>query len=400
MDYTKIPNIKSEKTEKSENLDYNLEYVDPPEAKVPFANYYNEQILPFIKEEEAKIQAEESKILEEHSKIRISFNRYWLILFIANSIAYLSRSRNPFFAFLLLCCIFGNSLAFTLSLRFAESAGQTVGYIVLILGPLLIYGLNRSLKSNTDITSQTEETPQFDYRYERTLKRFKLHSTVSSKALKFLLPDLQELERSPITGKELKSFCALNANWNLEEQKDTYNYRKGNYKDVSFELYQHMDNDGDELFYEYLFIILNMNTNFKGTTIIIDREFNYAGWVGKDFKHLPKIKLEGEHFDNNGPDSQKFDVYSSDQEEVTNLLNSSFMDAVLKLDTLFDNSLSLHQISYHKNQVVFIIEKYGDDSGTKGSYKNYVKDVQNLFKQMDIIFEIIDTLKLNEQTRV
>jgi hypothetical protein len=364
MDYTKTPNIAPEKIEKSEklgNLDYTMEYVDPPNAKVSFANYYNEQILPFIKEEEAKIQAEESKILEEHNNSSNSFN-------IANSIAYLSRSRNPFFAFLLLCCIFGNSLAFTFSLRFAESAGQKLGYIVLILCPLLIYWLIRSLESNTDTTSQTEETPQIDYRYERTLERFKLHSTVSSKALKFLLPDLQELERSPITGKKLKSFCALNANWNLEEQKDTYNYRKGNYKDVSFELYQHMDNDGDELFYEYLFIILNMNTNFKGTTIIIDRKFNYAGWVGKDFKHLPKIKLEGEHFDNNKPDSQKFDVYSSDQEEITNLLNSSFMDAILKLDALFDNSLSLNQISYHKNQVVFIIEKY-NDSGTKVSYK-------------------------------
>jgi hypothetical protein len=39
MDDTKFSNQASKKTEKSEKIDYNVEYVDPPETNVPFAKY-------------------------------------------------------------------------------------------------------------------------------------------------------------------------------------------------------------------------------------------------------------------------------------------------------------------------------------------------------------------------
>jgi hypothetical protein len=387
MDYTKFSNQASKTIEKTENIDYNLEYVDLPEAKVPFAKYYNEHILPFIIEGEGKIKAEEEKTKDKNT-LALNIKRT-LIRLNDQPIAAIFFIIFTIILFILLFALFYATAAITtLSL---EPFKIDRGFIIYTFFTVPTVGFC--------VAAYTAYTYKPDVVH--SVERFKLHSDALSKAFRFILPDIQELDKSPISAKELEPFCALEGDYYFEKQENTYNYKKGNYRNASFEIYEHIEYSKDpealELLSEHLFIVLNTNKPFNDSAIIIDRKIDSNGWTkGEELDHLQPISLEGSHFDKKAT-GKKFNVYSSDKEEVTKLLNSRFMDAVLKLNDLFADGLS--QVSYNKDRIVFIIERHGLIIRKKNTSTNYIKDIQILFKQMDIIFETLDILE-KEQTGI
>jgi hypothetical protein len=387
MDYTKSSNQASKTIEKTENIDYNLEYVDPPEAKVPFAKYYNEHILPFIIEGEGKIKAEEAKTRENNS-LALNIKRGLIRLNNSFIIAFFVIISNIVLFILLFALFYAAAVITTLNLDPFKIDRAFTGYTLLTVILINFFVV---------VYQACSYVPDLVY----SVKRFKLHSEALSKALRFILPDIQELDKSPISTKELEPFCALEGDYYFEKQENTCNYKKGNYKNASFEIYEHIeyskDHDILELLSEHLFIVLNINKPFNGSAIIIDRKINSQGWTkGEDLDHLQPISLESSPFDKKAT-GKKFNVYSSDKEEVIKLLNSSFMDLVLKLNDLFADGLS--QVSYNKDRIVFIIERHGLIIRKKNTSTNYIKDIQILFKQMDIIFETLDILE-KEQTGI
>ncbi len=92
-----------------------------------------------------------------------------------------------------------------------------------------------------------------------------------------------------------------------------------------------------------MFILLDMNKNFSGKTIVKRDTGIIGNWFTKKFRRkldsyasrsklLKSVKLEDPIFE------KKFEVYSSDQVEARYLLTTSFMERILELSNLFSEN--------------------------------------------------------------
>lgn len=138
-----------------------------------------------------------------------------------------------------------------------------------------------------------------------------------------------------------------------------------------------------------LVINLSMSKDFSGKTVVKQDRGSVVNWFGSKFSSLENIRLEDPKFE------EIFEVYSTDQIEARYLLTVSFMERLLELADIFDNAEI--QLCFENNSLLMVVplKKPIFEPGPITDPENFVDDAQSLLKEMHLICQIVDTLKLN-----
>lgn len=142
----------------------------------------------------------------------------------------------------------------------------------------------------------------------------------------------------------------------------------------------------EEQIFKGLFLITSFNKRFSSNTYILA-----DSWI-KAFKRLPngvkRVILEDPIFE------KKFDVYSDDQVESRYLLTPSFMERLIEIHNEYKISCS-----FINGQMFIALPLEFDFLPNLGLTEqlDYAKAKQ-ILEQLNIFFELIDTLKLNIKT--
>ncbi|HPN60042.1 MAG TPA: DUF3137 domain-containing protein [Chitinophagaceae bacterium] len=147
-----------------------------------------------------------------------------------------------------------------------------------------------------------------------------------------------------------------------------------------------------ETIFKGMFIIADFNKNFSGRTYVWSENKPQLNFLNKLFSSfasgLEKVKLESPDFE------KRFIVYSNDQVEARYILTPSFMERLVRLQqmTSTDTSMSFVQTNIHiaipMNKELF------EPSVFKA---NDFSRLEQFRSTIQIVYEIIDELKLNER---
>jgi len=145
-----------------------------------------------------------------------------------------------------------------------------------------------------------------------------------------------------------------------------------------------------ETIFKGLFFIGDFNKNFQGRTYVYSENNPQLGFFSKLLtsfaRDLEKVKLESTEFEN------KFIVYSSDQVEARYILTPSFMERLVKLQTLMGDSTSYSFVDTNVYVAVPISDQLFEPSVFSVNDYNRLGDYYNT---VHIVFDIIDELNLN-----
>ncbi len=147
-----------------------------------------------------------------------------------------------------------------------------------------------------------------------------------------------------------------------------------------------------ETIFKGMFIIAEFNKNFSGRTYVWSENKPQLNFLNKLFlsfaSGLEKVKLESADFEN------RFIVYSSDQVEARYILTPSFMERLVRLQqmTSADTSMSFVHTKIHvaipMNKELFEPSVFNANDFSR---------LENFRSTIQIVYEIIDELKLNER---
>ncbi len=200
---------------------------------------------------------------------------------------------------------------------------------------------------------------------------------------------------SPISVSSLKA-SKLIPSYDTEKSGD---YVRGTYKNVAIELLEATmtetqgtgKNRRTVTVFKGLFITLEAPKKFKGKTIV-RKDHGIMNWATNAFNKRERVKLEDPVFE------KQFQVFADDQVEARYLLTTSFMDRLLKLVTLFE-SKGL-QCSFYDSCLLLMIPTEKDYFKGSSIFKpaTFVEEINIVLQEMKNLFDIIDILKLNEKT--
>ena len=183
-------------------------------------------------------------------------------------------------------------------------------------------------------------------------------------------------------------------NYSTETSEDNIT---GEYEGVKIELFEtHLQKRKKRGKYSVLVTVFNgliinlsMNKKFGGKTLVKQDKGSIGNWFSKKSTKLENVKLEDPRFE------KAFEVFSSDQIEARYLLTVSFMERLLELAEIFDNAEI--QLCFENNNLLMLIplRKPIFEPGPITEPEDFIDDSQNLLKEMYLIFQIIETLKLN-----
>lgn len=177
----------------------------------------------------------------------------------------------------------------------------------------------------------------------------------------------------------------------------------GQYKGVGIKLFEthleteHYSKNGKsyQTRFKGVVISLDMNKEFLGKTIVKRDKGSIRNWfTAKGNKDLDNVRLENPNFE------KKFEVFSSDQVEARYLLTTVFMERLLELQNNFGGTSLECSFFGNKLLIMIAVNKNLFEPGPIYEPENFVDDAQNLLKEMNDIFAIIDLLKLHEKSRI
>jgi hypothetical protein len=160
-----------------------------------------------------------------------------------------------------------------------------------------------------------------------------------------------------------------------------------------------------------VFILLSMNKSFSGQTIV-----KLENSAKKPPKGLEKVSLEDPRFE------ADFEVYSSNQIEARYLLTPSLMDRLRGLSDLYWNArwksktgnsrllglfknMAFLQASFYNQNLLLMLpilnpKKQSFSTGSIFQPATFTEEIQSILEEMNLIFKIIEELKLHEKTGV
>ena len=171
----------------------------------------------------------------------------------------------------------------------------------------------------------------------------------------------------------------------------------GTYKDIKVDLFEtKLSKDSDEnssttlnTIFDGIIVELSMNKSFSGKTVV-KKDFGTVGnWFINKSTSLKKVKLEDPNFE------KMFEVYSDDQVEARYLLTVTFIERLKELVENFGGKSI--QCCFYNNKLLMMIpiEKDLFETGSIYEAEDFIDDSKSLLKELSLIFNIIDTLKLN-----
>ena len=195
---------------------------------------------------------------------------------------------------------------------------------------------------------------------------------------------------------------------------------RGSHKNVTLDIvWAHLTrgNGRHNTVFKGVFILLSMNKSFSGQTIV-----KVENWANKPPKGLEKVSLEDPRFE------ADFEVYSSNQTEARYLLTPSFMDRLRGLSDLYWNArwkslarlksqtgnpnprllgllkkMGWLQASFYNQNLLLmlpILKKQSFSTGSIFQPVTFTEEIQSILEEMNLIFKIIEELKLHEKTGV
>lgn len=154
-------------------------------------------------------------------------------------------------------------------------------------------------------------------------------------------------------------------------------------------------------------------TTFKGIAVILEAHKDFSGWtiVRKDqgfianfvssklgtlsrkkSAELENVRLEDPEFE------KMFEVYGTDQIEARFLLTTSFMQRLLDLKNALDGK-GLQCAFYQKKLLIMVSSKHNYfETSSVCEPATFVNDINIILREMAVIFDIINILKLHERT--
>lgn len=181
-------------------------------------------------------------------------------------------------------------------------------------------------------------------------------------------------------------------------------YIQGTYKGVGLKLFESYltkksgsgKNRRTVVVFRGMFLELTMNKNFKGKTLVQRNVGKFLGWVTDKFDgdEMQAVHLEDPEFE------KQFTVRSTNQVEARYLLTTSFMERLKQLSDLFGGERI--ECSFYQKKVLFKVHSTKNRFETSSVYvpATFEKDIHDIMTEMHIIFEMIEHLKLHEQTRL
>ena len=198
------------------------------------------------------------------------------------------------------------------------------------------------------------------------------------------------------TKKSVKEYYAteLIPNHDTEIAED---HITGTYKDIKVDLFEtKLSKDSDEnssttinTVFDGIIVELSMNKSFSGKTVIKKDIGTVGNWFINKSTSLKKVKLEDPNFE------KMFEVYSDDQVEARYLLTVTFIERLKELVENFGGKSI--QCCFYNNKLLMMIpiEKDLFETGSIYEAEDFIDDIKSLLKELSLIFNIIDTLKLN-----
>ena len=141
--------------------------------------------------------------------------------------------------------------------------------------------------------------------------------------------------------------------------------------------------------FDGLILELSMNKSFGGKTVVKKDSGTVGNWFIRKSTSLKKVKLEDPIFE------KMFEVYSDDQVEARYLLTVTFIERLKELVENFGGKSI--QCCFYNNKLLMMIpiEKDLFETGSIYEAEDFIDDSKSLLKELSLIFNIIDTLKLN-----
>ena len=171
----------------------------------------------------------------------------------------------------------------------------------------------------------------------------------------------------------------------------------GTYKDIKVDLFEtRLSKDSDKnssttlnTVFDGIIVELSMNKSFSGKTVIKKDSGTVGNWFINKSNSLKKVKLEDPNFE------KMFEVYSDDQVEARYLLTVTFIERLKELVENFGGKSI--QCCFYNNKLLMMIpiEKDLFETGSIYEAEDFIDDSKSLLKELSLIFNIIDTLKLN-----
>jgi len=207
----------------------------------------------------------------------------------------------------------------------------------------------------------------------------------------FFGKDLSYSFETSFDSETLKNFGIIPYH-NEEHNQDDI---KGNYKDVSMRIVQCKFITGSGKNRRRIFsgplMLFDMNKTFNCKTIVRKD----AGMIGNLFQ--PSNKLEPVHLEDPKFESI-FNVYSDDQVQARYLLTTSFMENLLKLNEIFGGKSI--EASFFDDRLLLKIDSNQPWFNPDTIFKpcNFANEAKMILQKMQLIFNIIDILKLDQNT--
>ncbi len=230
--------------------------------------------------------------------------------------------------------------------------------------------------------------------YHTNKFRLKIKDTIFPRIFAFFGDGFSYKSTSNFSARTLRH-TEIIPDFDREKYEDDIN---GHYKGVDIEIVDaHLrkwKNSGKKrklkTVFKGLIITFQMHKSFKGQTVITKDSGGLGNWLRGKLSKYDTVRLEDPKFE------KIFEVFSSDQVEARYLLTTAFMERLLKLsDTFGSNSI---QCCFHGQNLLITLSTYKNFFEPKSVYSklDFNDDCRSIIAEMSQIFDMIDTLKLNQ----
>jgi hypothetical protein len=140
--------------------------------------------------------------------------------------------------------------------------------------------------------------------------------------------------------------------------------------------------------FEGVTILFDFNKKFSGQTVVVSNKSGPRNCPND----LEKVELEDPEFE------KLFDVYSTDQIEARYLITTAFMERIKSMGEFFGSQDV--EIAFYENKLFLMFNDSENLFETESSVSekiNLFSEATQVIKQMNLIFELIDHLKLNQK---
>lgn len=228
---------------------------------------------------------------------------------------------------------------------------------------------------------------------------FSYHQKVKSGLFSEVFKFLGEFDYVPEGRDEMeryKKFCIVPGHTSSK----TEDLVCGKYKDVSLR-FEEMDlvrksGKHRKTVFKGAVILFSFNKKFNGQTIVkrdIGKIGNFfSGKSNSTLRSLERVSLEDPEFE------EMFEVYSNDQVEARYLLTTSFMERLKKLLEFFQSKKI--EASFCENELFLMFNGSSDlfEPGSIFKEINLVSECRTVIEQMNLIFDVVNVLKLDQKT--